>query len=68
MRQIAERREEAVRVALTTRCPCGAAVRTARWVVEVGEAPLVERLLCMCDAGHERYWKFEVKVKDGGTP
>jgi hypothetical protein len=51
--QIADRKEELAREALTHRCPCGATVRTAEWqsFLEHGVG-LTERLVEMCDAGH----------------
>lgn len=62
IRRIQERRDECIRVALLARCECGAPVRTAKWVIVIGESPMIERLLCMCDAGHEWFWKFETDV------
>lgn len=66
MQQIADRKEQIVRKALLGTCPlkgCACGVRTARWMVEIGgPPPWVERLVLMCDAGHEWYDKNEANV------
>lgn len=53
-------KEESAKFALRGKCPeCGASVRTAYW----SHSPLdffLERLHCMCDAGH--HWNHTIKV------
>lgn len=64
--RIAEHKDRLIVEALRETCAmkgCTARVRTARWVVEMGEIPMVERLVLMCDAGHEWYRKFSTKVE-----
>lgn len=64
--EINDRKEEIVREALQEACPmkgCEARVRTARWVVTMGGSPpFVERLVLMCDAGHEWYQKISTDI------
>lgn len=68
MADIAEHKEALIREALTGSCPmrgCAGRVRTARWVVDMGELPMTERLVLMCDAGHEWYQRIRTEVGEG---
>lgn len=64
MRNIQQTRDECIKKALNTGCVCGAGVRTAKWVIVLDESPSMERLLCMCDAGHEWFFDFSTEFED----
>jgi len=68
MRAVSEHREKVVCETLRETCPmkgCECVVRTAKWVIEAdGRTPMVERLVLMCDAGHEWYKKFAMEFDD----
>lgn len=67
MRAISEQKEKLVREACQETCPmkgCECKVRTARWVITASEIPMTERLVLMCDAGHEWYHRFAMEFDD----